>query len=40
MVSVFYPATSANGPTKQYMTPLESERNLERDNIRGCPWTS
>ncbi|MFI9386559.1 alpha/beta hydrolase family protein [Kutzneria sp. NPDC052558] len=29
MVSVFYPATSGNGPTKQYMTPLESERNLE-----------
>ncbi|WP_410673840.1 alpha/beta hydrolase family protein [Amycolatopsis sp. cmx-4-68] len=37
MVSVFYPATSANGPTKQYMTPLESERNLERQNIPGLP---
>ncbi|WP_372664491.1 alpha/beta hydrolase family protein [Amycolatopsis kentuckyensis] len=37
MVSVFYPATSANGPTKQYMTPLESERNLERENIPGLP---
>ncbi|WP_103341159.1 alpha/beta hydrolase family protein [Amycolatopsis sp. CA-126428] len=35
MVSVFYPATSANGPKKQYMTPLESERNLERENIPG-----
>jgi hypothetical protein len=37
MVSVFYPATSANGPTKQYMTPLESQRNLERENIPGLP---
>ncbi|WP_370967373.1 alpha/beta hydrolase family protein [Amycolatopsis sp. cg9] len=37
MVSLFYPATSANGPTKQYMTPLESERNLERENIPGLP---
>ncbi|MEV6624853.1 alpha/beta hydrolase [Amycolatopsis sp. NPDC051106] len=37
MVSVFYPATSANGPKKQYMTPLESERNLERQNIPGLP---
>jgi predicted dienelactone hydrolase len=35
MVSVFYPATSANGPKKQYMTPLESERNLERQHIPG-----
>ncbi|HKN54106.1 MAG TPA: alpha/beta hydrolase, partial [Amycolatopsis sp.] len=37
MVSVFYPATSANGPTKQYMTPLESQRNLERQGIPGVP---
>jgi len=37
MVSVFYPATSGHGPTKQYMTPLESERNLERQNIPGLP---
>src|SRR3569833_3343823 len=37
MVSVFYPATSASGPKKQYMTPLESERNLERQNIPGLP---
>jgi dienelactone hydrolase len=37
MVSVFYPANSANGPTKQYMTPLESEKNLERQNIPGLP---
>lgn len=37
MVSVFYPATSANGPKKPYMTPLESERNLERENIPGLP---
>ena len=35
MVSVFYPATSANGPKKQYMTPLESKLNLERQNIPG-----
>lgn len=33
MVSVFYPATSANGPTKQYMTPTESERYLERQEV-------
>ena len=37
MVSVFYPATSANGPTKQYMTPQESELNLIRQNIPGLP---
>src|SRR3954465_3769046 len=37
MVSVFYPATSGHGPTKQYMTPLESERTLERQNIPGLP---
>jgi dienelactone hydrolase len=37
MVSVFYPATSAHGPKKQYMTPLESQRNLERQNIPGLP---
>ncbi|SED44495.1 Alpha/beta hydrolase family protein [Amycolatopsis tolypomycina] len=37
MVSFFYPATSVHGPKKQYMTPLESERNLERQNIPGLP---
>ncbi|HKA67789.1 MAG TPA: alpha/beta hydrolase [Actinomycetes bacterium] len=37
MVSLFYPATSANGPKKQYMTPLESERYLERLNIPNLP---
>lgn len=35
MVSLFYPATSANGPTKQYMTARESELNLARLNIPG-----
>src|SRR5262245_55951870 len=29
MVSLFYPATSATGAKKQYMTPLESQRYLE-----------
>jgi dienelactone hydrolase len=37
MVSLFYPATSSNGPTKQYMTALESERYLERQNIPNLP---
>lgn len=37
MVSLFYPATSANGPKKRYMTPLESERYLERQNIPNLP---
>jgi dienelactone hydrolase len=37
MVSVFYPTTSSNGPTKQYMTPQESELNLARQNIPGLP---
>ncbi|MFB9689071.1 alpha/beta hydrolase family protein [Amycolatopsis plumensis] len=37
MASLFYPATSGGGPKKQYMTPLESERNLERQNIPGLP---
>jgi hypothetical protein len=37
MVSVFYPAASANGPTKQYMTPRESELNLARADIPGLP---
>jgi Platelet-activating factor acetylhydrolase, isoform II len=37
MVSLFYPATSANGPKKQYMTPLESERYLDRQNIPNLP---
>ena len=37
MVSVFYPAASSKGATKRYMTPLESERYLERLNIPGVP---
>jgi hypothetical protein len=37
MVSVFYPVTLGNGPKKQYMTPLESERYLERLNIPNLP---
>jgi hypothetical protein len=37
MVSVFYPAASAHGPTKQYMTPQESELNLAREDIPGLP---
>lgn len=37
MVSLFYPATSANGPKKPYMTPLESQRYLERQNIPNLP---
>jgi hypothetical protein len=37
MVSLFYPATSATGPKKQYMTALESERYLERLNIPDLP---
>src|SRR5262245_21818651 len=35
MVSVFYPATSGHGQTKQYMTAQESELNLARLNIPG-----
>jgi dienelactone hydrolase len=37
MVSLFYPAASARGPKKQYMTALESERYLERQNIPDLP---
>jgi hypothetical protein len=37
MVSLFYPAASAKGPKKPYMTPLESERYLERQNIPNLP---
>lgn len=37
MVSLFYPATSATGPTKQYMTPLESQRYVERLGIPDMP---
>jgi dienelactone hydrolase len=37
MVSLFYPATSSHGSTKQYMTPQESEINLEREDIPGLP---
>lgn len=37
MVSVFYPAASAKGPKQPYMTPLESKRNLKRQNIPNLP---
>src|SRR5262245_60748018 len=37
MVSLFYPATSATGPKKPYMTPLESQRYLEPQNIPDLP---
>jgi dienelactone hydrolase len=37
MVSVFYPATSANGPKKQYMTPAESAAMIESSGIGGVP---
>jgi predicted dienelactone hydrolase len=37
MVSLFYPAASTDGPKKQYMTPTESERYLEREEIPGLP---
>jgi hypothetical protein len=37
MVSLFYPAASAKGPKKPYMTPLESERYLQRQNIPNLP---
>ena len=37
MVSLFYPTYSSHGQKKQYMTPLESERNLEEENIPGLP---
>ena len=37
MVSLFYPATSANGPKKQYMTPEESQRYLGPQNIPNVP---
>ncbi len=37
MVSLFYPASSAHGPTKQYMTARESQLLLESDGITGVP---
>jgi hypothetical protein len=37
MVSVFYPAAPSSAPTKQYMTPLESERHLVRQEIPDLP---
>jgi Platelet-activating factor acetylhydrolase, isoform II len=37
MVTLFYPAASADGPKKQYMTALESERYLERLNVPDLP---
>lgn len=37
MVSLFYPAASAPGPTKQYMTPAESRAVLEEAGITTVP---
>ncbi|MGW9477864.1 hypothetical protein ACWGRK_06825 [Saccharomonospora azurea] len=37
MVSLFYPAASAHGPTKQYLTPAESRALLQDDGITGVP---
>jgi dienelactone hydrolase len=37
MVSVFYPATSANGPTKQFMTVPEAQALLDSDDITTVP---
>jgi dienelactone hydrolase len=37
MVSVFYPAASARGPKKQYMTPAESAAVLEEGGITTVP---
>jgi hypothetical protein len=37
MVSVFYPTDTTGGPTKQYMTPTESVRYLERQGAPNLP---
>ena len=37
MVSLFYPAASARGPKKQYMTPAESRAVLEEAGITTVP---
>lgn len=37
MVSLFYPAASAHGPTKQYLTPAESRALLQDDGVTGVP---
>jgi dienelactone hydrolase len=37
MVSLFYPTASENGPTRQYMTPVESETYLSRLDIPDLP---
>lgn len=37
MVSLFYPATSATGPKKQYMTPKESQAVLAEGGITSVP---
>ncbi|RZS44349.1 platelet-activating factor acetylhydrolase isoform II [Herbihabitans rhizosphaerae] len=37
MVSVFYPARSAHGETKRYMTPVESKALLEESGLAGVP---
>jgi dienelactone hydrolase len=37
MVSVFYPTNTTNGTTKQYMTPVESERYMSRLDLPDVP---
>jgi dienelactone hydrolase len=37
MVSVFYPAASANGPKAQYVTPAESAAMLKDSGIKAAP---
>ncbi|MEU4745534.1 alpha/beta hydrolase [Actinosynnema sp. NPDC023658] len=37
MVSLFYPAASARGPKKQYMTPVESSAVLEEAGLTTVP---
>ncbi len=37
MVSLWYPATSSDGPRARYMTPAESELQLTSRDIKGVP---
>jgi dienelactone hydrolase len=37
MVSLWYPATTSDGPRARYMTPAESELQLTSRDIRGVP---
>jgi len=37
MVSLFYPSTGGDGPTRQYMTPTESAAYLEGEDIPDLP---